>query len=60
MPFPYGVEGETGYTVPLIVTPWAREGRSGSCFSAPAFPDPPWLYLLCCPWVTPVMLTGND
>ena len=21
-------------------------------FSVPAFQDPPWFYLLCCPWVT--------
>ena len=26
MPSPYGVGGETGYTVPLIVTTWGREG----------------------------------
>ena len=27
MPSPYGVGGETGYTVPLIVTTQGREGR---------------------------------
>jgi len=27
MPSPYGVGGETGYTVPLIVTTWGREGQ---------------------------------
>jgi len=26
IPSPYGVGGETGYTVPLIVTTWEREG----------------------------------
>ena len=26
IPPPYGVGGETGYTVPLIVTTWEREG----------------------------------
>jgi len=26
IPSPYGVGGETGYTVPLIVTTWGREG----------------------------------
>ena len=47
---PYRVGGETGYTVPLMVTTWVREGRSG--FSVPAFQDPPWFYLLFRPWVT--------
>ena len=27
IPSAYGVGGETGYTVPLIVTTWGREGR---------------------------------
>ena len=49
---PYRVGGETGYTVPLMVTTWVREGRSG--FSVPAFQDPPWFYLLFRPWVTTV------
>ena len=26
IPFPYGVGGETGYTGPLIVKTWGREG----------------------------------
>ena len=52
IPSLYGVGGETGYTVPLTVTTWGREGRYGSGFSIPAFQDPPWFYLLIHPWVT--------
>ena len=51
IPSPYGVGQETGYTVPLIVTTWGREGQ-GSGFSIPAFQDPPWFYLLFHPCVT--------
>ena len=51
IPPPYGVGGETGYTVPLRVTTWEREGWKGSGFPIPAFQDPPWLFALC-PWVT--------
>ena len=54
MPSPYGVGGGQGYTVPLIVTTRGKEGRSGSGFSIPAFQDPPWFYLLFCPWVTTI------
>ena len=52
IPPPYGVGGETGYTVPLIVTTWGRDGREGSGFSVSASQDPPWFNLLFCPWVT--------
>ena len=52
IPSPYGVGREIGYTVPLIVTTWEREGQQGSGFSVPAFQHPPWFYLLFCPWVT--------
>ena len=51
-PPPYGLGGETGYTVPLIVTASGREGREGAGFSIPAFQDPPWFNLLLRPWVT--------
>ena len=37
IPPPYGVGGETGYTVPLIVTTWGREGQQGSGFPILAF-----------------------
>ena len=37
IPSPYGVGGETGYGVPLIVTTWGKEECQGSGFSIPAF-----------------------
>ena len=57
MPSPYGVEGETGYTaqedLESINSYNTGEGRMIRVwFSVPAFQDPPWFYLLCCPWVT--------
>ena len=54
IPSPYGIGGETGYIVPLIVTAWGREGQLRSGFSVSAFQDPPWFYLLFWPWVTTV------
>ena len=35
----------------------------GSCFSIPALQDPPWFYLLFCPWVTtylPLLIFGGS
>ena len=61
IPPPYEVGGETGYTVPLIVTTWGREGQQGSGFSNPFHPipfqDSPWFNLLFHPWVTTVSRT---
>ena len=61
IPPPYEVGGETGYTVPLIVTTWGREGQQGSGFSIPfhliSFQDSPWFNLLLHPWVTTVNRT---
>ena len=57
MPSPYGVGRETGYTaqedLESINSYNTGEGRMIRVrFSVPAFQDPPWFYLLCCPWVT--------
>jgi len=57
---PYGVGGETGYTaqedVKSINSYNTGEGRTiGSGFSLPAFQDPPWFYLLFCPWVATIL-----
>ena len=54
IPSPYGIGGETGYIVPLIVTAWGREGQLRSGFSVSAFQDPPWFYLLFHPWITTI------
>ena len=54
IPFPCGVEGETGYTAQEdLKSNNMGEGRMVRVgFSVPALQHPPWFYLLFSSWVT--------